>query len=260
MAERENPPELVEPGTPGAIECQAPGCSNWFVKRSGRHRFCKAESCTYRRGAPPEQELTEPEGAAAELLRRLQDPEGGGEVGPDVVAPRLRAVSEAQRRDDRDALYGSLLDAAVALTAWAERVRAGTMPKQAARPRNGAVMERAAGQQPVGLMRAVLSSHARTVTLAERRVEAVWALLGAREALEAAQAGADATVGTEASVGAAENLLQRRTAYERAERALQSVEAAWAERVVAVQELSHAGEAPARNGGATNGAGRRQAA
>jgi hypothetical protein len=255
----ENPPELVEPGTEGAVECQAPGCSNWFVRRSGRHRFCKTESCTYRRGTPPEQELTVPEGAAAELLLRLQDPEGGGEVGPDVVGPRLRAISEAQRRGDSDALYGGLLDAAVALVAWAERVKAGTMPRLAPRANGGGVGERGPGQQPVGLVRAVLASHARTLTLAERRVDAIWGALKSKEALDAALAGHEATLGTAESVGAAENVIRRRSEYERAERALQSVEAAWAERRMAVQELEQAGETPGRNGGA-NGAGRRAAA
>lgn len=258
----ENPPELVESGTPGAVECQAPGCSNWFVKRSGRHIYCKAADCTYKRGAPPEQELIAPEGAAAELLKRLQDPEGGGEVGPDVVGPRLRAVSEAQRRGDAGSLYGALVDAAVGLVAWADRVKAGTMPKPVLRPPGMTVGmgERAGGQQPVGLVRAVLSSHARTWTLAERRVEAIWTVLKAKEELDGAQAGVEATVGTEASMGAAENLIRRRSEYERAERALQSVEAAWAERRVSVQELAQAGQTPGRNGGATDGAGRRAAA
>jgi hypothetical protein len=257
-AERESPPDLVEPGTPGAVECQAPGCSNWFVKRSGRHIYCKAPSCTYKRGAPPEQELVAPVGAAEELLRRLQDPEGGGEVGPEVVGPRLRMVSEAQRRGDKDATYGALLDAAVALVAWADRVRSGTMPAAVARERPLGMPPKPGGQ-PVGLVQAALSSHRRTVTLGERRVEAIWSLLAARDALAQAEAGAAATVGTEASVAADENVLRRRSEYERAERALASLEAAWAERLVAVRELEQAGgvkQEPVQRGGANGTRGR----
>ena len=84
--------------------------------------------------------------------------------------------------------------------------------------------------------------------LAERRVEAIWAMLQARDALAEAQGGVAATVGTEASVAADENLIRRRSEYERAERALQSVEAAWAERLVVARELEQAGGANGTRG------------
>lgn len=255
MAERnERPAELVEPGTEGSVQCQSPGCGNWFVKRSGRHIYCKAANCTYKRGTLTELELEPPVGAALELLRRLQEPEGGGDVGPEVVGPRLRSVTEAQRRGDTESLYGSLLDAAVALVAWADRVRSGTMPE---RPPAVAGPSRPAGAAPAGLVQAVLSSHRRTVMLADTRVAALWAMLSAKEAMEQAAAGAVATVGTADSVSAQEQAILRRIEFERAERALQSVEAAWSERKVAATELEAAG-GPARNGGA-NGNGRRAA-
>lgn len=253
MAERnEQPAQLVDAGTKDAVQCQAPGCTNWFVKRSGRHIYCKASDCTYKRGTPIEQELLPPEGAALELLRRLQDPEGGGEVGPEVISPRLRAVSEAQRRGDTDALFGSLVDTAVGCVAWADRVRSGTMPER----QLPVAAARQAGPAPAGLVQAVLASHRRTVLLADRRVELLWGMLAAKEAMEAAEAGAAATQGTLASPGAQEQAILRRSEFERAERALQAVESAWSERKVVAAELESAG-GPATNGGAN---GRRAAA
>jgi hypothetical protein len=247
VAESSTPVELVEPGTPGAIECQATGCSNWFVKRSGRHIYCKAPNCTYKRTtSPPPRELEEPEGAAAEVLRRLQDPEGGGDVSPELLGQRVREVLLAQRAKDADAMFGALIDAAVTFTRSADRVRDGSWPMQSAR---GAAPV-AAQQAQVGIAGAALASHARTITLAERRVEAVWTMLAARDALAEAEQGLAATIGTEQSVVAEAQCRERRIAYERAERALQSVEAAWAERLESVREL-----VTATQGGA-NGRGR----
>lgn len=239
------PAELVAPGTEGAVECAAAGCSNWFVKRSGRHRFCKSAGCTYRRGAPPELELALPVGAAAELLLRLQDPEGGGEVGPEVVGPRLRRVTEAQRAGDDRALYGALLDAAVGLVAWAARVKDGTMPKARQLP-PGAPSRPVPAQ--VGLVSAVIASHRRTLALGDARVDAIWQMMAAREKAKNAEAGVQATIGTEASAAAQENAILLRERARAAERALQSVEAAWAERQHVAAELEAAG-GPA-NGGA----------
>lgn len=249
--EEQGEARLVAPGTPGAIECKAPGCGNWFVKRSGRHIYCKAPNCTYRRGAPPAQELGEPEGAAAELLRRLQDPEGGGDVGLEMLGPRLRAFSEAQRSGDREAIYGAALDAGQVFVAYADRVKAGTIAPTP--PTRVGATPSAMRQQPVGLVHAALASHARTVMLSERRADAIWSLMRARDALTSAQDGVSHTIGTEQSVEAEAICRQRQQEYDRAERTLQSVEAAWQERRQTLTELEAAGAsvgAPTRNGGA----------
>lgn len=237
--------ELVAPGTEGAIECQAEGCSNWFVKRSGRHIYCKAEGCTYKRTtSPPAVRLDKPTGAAEEILRRLQDPDGAGDVSHELLGARLREVSKAERAGDQDALFGALVDCAAMLGRWAERVRSGKMLPR--RRENGAPAVSAPGQS--GLIAAVLSSHARTVTLANRRTEAVWQLMKARDAMSEARQGVASTMGTEQSVIAETQLAARRQDYERAERTLQSLEAAWAERQTAAAELMTAGRPV--NGGA----------
>jgi hypothetical protein len=108
----------------------------------------------------------------------------------------------------------------------------------------------------VGLVHAALASHARTVTLADRRHEAVWGLLSARDARESAQDGVRQSIGTEQSVEAEAILRDRQQAYERAERALESLEAAWAERKQSLHELEAAGASvgvPAPRGGANGG-------
>jgi hypothetical protein len=256
---QQEPVQLVAPGTPGAVECAAAGCGNWFVKNSGRHIYCKAPNCTYRRGAPAQVELREPEGAAAELLRRLQEDEGSGQVGPEAVGPRLRAISEAQRVRDPQALFGAYLDAAAALVNCADLVRAGSLPMVREQPPRAPV----GGAPPVGLVQAALRSHLRTVTLAQRRVEAVWAVIGARDAVAAAEAGLAVLVGVEGSVAADELLRQRRREQDSAERALTAVEAAWEERLVSVEELKQAaspGHAAVQRGGGANGTRGRAAA
>lgn len=256
VADAEPVKGAVPPGTEGAVQCKAPGCENWFVKASGRHAYCKLANCTYRRGAVPEQELTVPTGAAAELLLRLQDPEGGGEVGPEVLPTRLRAVGEAQRSGDQEALYGALVDAGVVIVRYADRVRLGTLPPRTARQPSAPSSQ----STPVGLVHAALASHARTVTLAERRYEAVWTLFSAREQLHNAERGEQQTRGTEQSIEADGLLQEARQALKRAEMALAALDAAWGERREALGELERAGAsvgAPVGRGGATNGAGRR---
>lgn len=241
--------ELVAPGTEGAIECQAEGCSNWFVKRSGRHIYCKAEGCTYKRTtSPPAVRLDKPTGAAEEILRRLQDPDGAGDVSHELLGARLREVSKAERAGDQDALFGALVDSAAMLGRWAERVRSGEMLPR--RRENGSS---APAPSQSGLVAAVLSSHARTVMLANRRTEAVWSLLKCRDALAEAQQGVASTMGTEQSVIAEAQMAERRREYERAERTLQSLEAAWAERQQAAAELVSAGRPTLTVNGGANG-------
>jgi hypothetical protein len=225
------------------VRCQAPGCGQWFHKNSNRHIYCKKPGCTFRRNDPPSAEVQQPRGASLELLRRLQDPEGGGEVSLELFPARVRAVGDAQRRGDGKLLYGALLDAAVVLVAAAERVRRGDSV-QLVSP------QRAGSASTLGLSQAVWQAFGRMVVLAERRVEAVWELVSAREAAANARAGVEQTKGTQQSVEAEELARERRAVLAAAERTLQSVEAAWAERKVATAELQRAAAPPNGNGGA----------
>jgi hypothetical protein len=247
----EGPPE------PGMVQCKAPGCGQWFRKQSGRHIYCKQEGCTYRRGNV-EQELVEPEGAAAEVLRRLQDPEGGGEVSQELIGSRIRSVGEAQRAGDRAATYGALIDAAVVFVRWADRVQDESVPVKMA-PQPGASPTRARERQgqPVGLVHAALASHNRTVKLAQRRVDSLWAMLAARERYEQALRGVEQTAGSADSVGAEELCQAARAAYTRTEAALQAVEAAWAERLEVLRELESAGASVGAPVGGAHERGRR---
>jgi hypothetical protein len=137
-------------------------------------------------------------------------------------------------------------------------VQTGSLPVRFAAPTNGANGAAVARQpqrsgQPVGLVHAALASHQRTVTLAERRVEALWAMLRAREAYEQALRGVEQTLGTQGSLDADEQARERLVEFQEAERALQAVEAAWAERLQALRELESAGASvgvPGPDGGA----------
>jgi hypothetical protein len=226
------------------VRCQAPGCGQWFRKNSNRHIYCKLPGCTFRRNDPPSVEVQQPEGASEELLRRLQDPEGGGAVSGELFPARLRAVGDAQRRGDSELLYGALLDAAVVLVAAAERARRG-QPVQLLQ-----AQRTAPPVAPQGLSQAVWQAFGRMVVLAERRVDAVWELVSAREAFAGARAGVEQTKGTQQSVEAEALAQDRRAALAAAERALQTLEAAWAERKVAVTELQRAAVPSNGNGGA----------
>jgi hypothetical protein len=233
---------IVEPGTPGAVQCRAFGCHNWFVKQSGRHIYCKGPGCTFKRGAPPAFELEPPEGAAQELLRRLQEMEEP-ESGPSMYVARNRAIQEALRAADPQAVWGALIDSAAVLVVWADRVANGeleaTMPKQPPRvpgPQQGQ-------QRPIGLVHAVLSSHKRTYALGERRVELVYELAGAREHLRSAQLAVEQTQGSPAEEDARVACVEVQTKVDAVERALQSVEAAWQERGASMEQLESAAEA-----------------
>lgn len=229
--------ELVEPNTPGAVVCKAPGCGNWFVKNSGRHLYCKAESCTYRRGAPPPAELVAPEGAAVELLRRLQEGDEA-EVGPASLMARFRSIGVALRARDSLALYGALIDLAAAAVWWAERAKRGELPTaQAATdvqpPPSGT---RAAG----GLVQAIIASHVRTYELGQRRTDLFWKLMAAQEQLRSSEVAMAQTQGRPDEEAARAANRAARAEVDRIERALTSVEAAWTERGHAVQELKSA--------------------
>lgn len=245
MAESKS--ELVGKGTPGARQCKAAGCVNWFMKRSGRHMYCGAPDCPYKRGTSPPVEFEPPTGAAAEVLLRLMEADGGARVGPESIGPRLTATIEAQRRNDRDAFVGALVDVAVALIAMADRTIATKQitPFPLGAPKmKGPVSTGARGG---GLVGAVLASHARTVVLAERRAEAIWRLLSVRDGLAEAEASMAALAGSVDSRKAQEELLGRRAEYVTANAMLQGLEAAWNERLQTLREMELAGQI---NGGA----------
>lgn len=245
--------DVEQPPEPGMVQCQAPGCLQWFHKSSNRHIYCKKPGCTFTRGMRRERDAVVPEGAALELVQRLTDPEGGP-VGQEAVADRLRAVAAAQRAGDGESLYGALVDTAGAFVSWADTVRTRMQNGQALPARVPQRTTTTAGG--VGLVHATLASHQRTVSLAERRVEAVWGMLSARDALQAAEAGLAQTAGTQQSVEAETLRLRAVAAYERADRALQVIEAAWAERMESVRELAGAGAsvgAPVDTNGGANG-------
>jgi len=241
--------EVVVSGGGRMVRCAAPGCGREFKKRSGRHIYCKGPGCTYRRGAPAEPELVA-EGAAAEVLRRLHDAEQP-EVGPSLFSERVKAVAPAIKARDALAASGALVDLAVASVWWADQIAEVGIAE--------ALAQRAQQQAPqgsgraVGLVHAVMSSHMRTHALAERRVEAIYAMLRAKELMDSAAYGVQQTSGGLGEETAREAHGQARKSYEAAERALQSIEAAWQERTAAVRELSASAatlvEAQPRNGG-----------
>jgi hypothetical protein len=241
MAEvRDGAAELVEPGTPGAIECRAPGCTNWFVKRSGRHQYCKSADCTYRRGAPPAAELVSPAGAAEEVLRRLQESEEA-EVGPALIAERVRALGESLQARDADAVYGASVDLSCASIWLAERAKRGELPAgplSPPSPRTGA-----SSQRPVGLVHAVVASHHRTYALGDQRVELIYKLHEQHAHLESTEKALDQTQGSPAEVEAREANRAARAQLEATERALQSIESAWRERGHSLRELAGAAAA-----------------
>lgn len=232
--------ELVPPGTEGATECGAPGCSNWFVRRSGRHRYCKAPDCTYKRGAPPARELEEADGAAAEVLRRLQEDEEA-EVGPALLVSRFKALQTGLRAADHRAVYGALIDVSTAAIWWADRVARGELPRSPVK----AVSAVNGSAPPIGLARAAVASHHRTYALGNTRVDLIYELFGAREALVSTELALEQTQGSPQEEAARVANRDARERLEAAERALQSVEAAWRERAHVLTELGSAAESPA---------------
>jgi hypothetical protein len=223
----------------GMVECKAPGCDNWFHKNSGRHVYCKADDCTYRRGAPPAPELVSPEGAAEELLRRLQESDEA-EVGPSQFADRVRAVQAALRAADPEALFGALIDVSAAGIWWADRAKRGELPK----PSRRAPAEMApAGRS--GLVAVVIASHQRTYALGDQRVSLLWELIDAREHLASTELAMEQTRGAVHEADTREALRAARARVESAERAFQSVEAAWRERGAMQGELQRAAAAGA---------------
>jgi hypothetical protein len=245
MAVEEAATEIFDHEVPGAIKCKSPGCPNWFMRAGNRHRYCKAENCTYRRGAALAREVQEAGGASLELLLRLQDEESG-EVGPDLLGARRVAVQEALRAGDLQALFGALVDEATACVWFADRAAAGKLPRrlQIAGPPPFAGMQ-APAQRPVGLAQAVLSSHKRTFYLAEKRCELLWRMLDARDEQTAAEVGVAATAGGIQEPEAQENLELKRVAYAQAEAAYTAIEMAWRERAIALRDLSGAVESAA---------------
>jgi hypothetical protein len=252
----------VGPDTPGAVQCKAPGCDEWFIRASGRHAYCKKPTCTYKRGAPPQAELSmPPEGSAAlELLRRLQEREAEeGEVGPSMLVSRVQAVQGALRAADAPALAGALIDVAAVCTAWAERARRGEMPTQSAPTVPGAPVraEGRGGSQPVGMVHAVLASHQRTYVLGERMVESVWTLIEAQQNLASAEHGLKQMEGGPNEEATRAHLRAARQRAEVAERAVQSLKAAWAERGETLKQLAEAVESASRQPAGAGAARRR---
>lgn len=237
--------QLVEAGTEGAVECRAPGCPNWFVKRSGRHVYCKAPNCTYRRGAPPAAELVSPEGAAEEMLRRLQESEEA-EPGPALVVERVRALHAALQAKDADAVFGACVDGAVVLIAMGDRARRGELPADGRLPPRP--QAHSTTQRPVGLVMAVVSSHKRTFALGDQRVELIYSLHAAQRHLESTELALAQTQGSPAEEDAREANRGAHTQLDAIERALQSIEAAWRERREVLGELDHAATVSNGNG------------
>jgi hypothetical protein len=146
----------------------------------------------------------------------------------------------------------------VVFVRWADRVQDESVPVKMA-PQPGASPTRARERQgqPVGLVHAALASHNRTVKLAQRRVDSLWAMLAARERYEQALRGVEQTAGSADSVGAEELCQAARAAYTRTEAALQAVEAAWAERLEVLRELESAGASVGAPVGGAHERGRR---
>jgi hypothetical protein len=233
VTEGDGPPE------PGMVQCKSPGCYNWFRKQSGRHIYCKLPDCTYKRGAPPVMDLRPPEGAAEELLRRLQEAEEP-EAGPMLYVERSRAIQAALRAGDPRATWGALIDGGVVLVAWADRVANGELPAQLPQRSPQAAAEASAQRSPLGLAQVAVASHHRTYVLGERRVEAVYALSEAMKQVASAQFACQQTQGSQAEHDARAALRAAERVQQQAERALQSIEAAWAERGETLNQLTAA--------------------
>jgi hypothetical protein len=235
----------------GATKCQAPGCPNWFIKAGNRHRYCKGPNCTYRRGAPTPREVEAPEGAAQELLLRLQD-EDSGEVGPQMLAHRRKAVQDALRAGDKQALTGALIDEATCCIWFADRTAINGLPQQAAPVVPGAPVstQHIPSTKPVGLVQAVIASHRRTFDLAEHRMNAMWKMLQAREQLASAELGVEQMAGGPKEAEAREVRDASKAEFDAAERAYEAVESAWRERTITIRDLTVAaasiGGGPAR--------------
>lgn len=223
---------------PGMVECKAPGCDNWFEKNSGRHVYCKAPDCTYRRGAPPAAEIVSPEGAAEELLRRLQEVDEA-EVGPTLLVDRVRAAQAALRAADSQSLFGALVDVAAASIWWADRAKRGDVLRPSSRRRE----ERVTAPPRGGLVAVLISTLTRTYALGDQRVNLLWDLIDARAHLASTEVALEQTKGSTQEPDAREAYRAARARNEAAERAIQSVEAAWRERGAVHVELQRAAAA-----------------
>lgn len=233
--------EVFDHPVAGTVRCMSPGCPNWFVRIGNRHRYCKAPNCTYKRGAKPAYELQTPEGAALELMLRLQEvEEESSEVGPTLLSHRRKKVVEAMRAGDRRALIGTLVDEAAVCIWWADRVSR-NVPGQQSTKEAEAEWRTPGPARAVGLTAAVISSHVRTYDLAEHRHKRLWELWHAQRELTAAERGVELTAGSPKEQDAQVNLSEKRSTFDAAEAVYTAAEAAWRERGHALKDLTLAG-------------------